>query len=168
MFAYHGYPSLIHRLTYRRHNHDNIHVRGYKEEGTTTTPFDMVMLNDMDRYHLVMDVIERVPGLAIGTPRCSGRRWSTRDWRLARTHARWATILRTFATGCGRADRGDTRVRVLVVNGGSSSLKLRLLDGDDQLVASEDASPDDEDAVRRFVETCAWCRRGRPSGRPRR
>jgi xylulose-5-phosphate/fructose-6-phosphate phosphoketolase len=64
IFAYHGYPSLIHRLTYRRTNHDNIHVRGYKEEGTTTTPFDMVMLNDLDRFHLVMDVIDRVPGLA--------------------------------------------------------------------------------------------------------
>ena len=63
IFAYHGYPSLIHRLTYRRTNHDNIHVRGYKEEGTTTTPFDMVMLNDLDRFHLVMDVIDRVPGL---------------------------------------------------------------------------------------------------------
>jgi xylulose-5-phosphate/fructose-6-phosphate phosphoketolase len=63
IFAYHGYPWLIHRLTYRRTNHDNIHVRGYKEEGTTTTPFDMVMLNDLDRYHLVIDVIDRVPGL---------------------------------------------------------------------------------------------------------
>ena len=63
VFAYHGYPWLIHRLTYRRANHDNIHVRGYKEEGTTTTPFDMVMLNDLDRFHLVMDVIDRVPGL---------------------------------------------------------------------------------------------------------
>jgi xylulose-5-phosphate/fructose-6-phosphate phosphoketolase len=64
IFAYHGYPLLIHRLTYRRANHSNIHVRGYKEEGTTTTPFDMVMLNDLDRFHLVMDVIDRVPGLA--------------------------------------------------------------------------------------------------------
>jgi len=63
VFAFHGYPWLIHRLTYRRANHDNIHVRGYKEEGTTTTPFDMVMLNDLDRFHLVMDVIDRVPGL---------------------------------------------------------------------------------------------------------
>jgi xylulose-5-phosphate/fructose-6-phosphate phosphoketolase len=63
IFAYHGYPWLIHRLTYRRRNHDNIHVRGYKEEGTTTTPFDMVMLNDLDRFHLVMDVIDRVPSL---------------------------------------------------------------------------------------------------------
>ncbi len=63
VFAYHGYPWLIHRLTYRRTNHANLHVRGYKEEGTTTTPFDMVMLNDLDRFHLVMDVIDRVPGL---------------------------------------------------------------------------------------------------------
>jgi xylulose-5-phosphate/fructose-6-phosphate phosphoketolase len=63
VFAYHGYPWLIHRLTYRRTNHENLHVRGYKEEGTTTTPFDMVMLNDLDRFHLVIDVIDRVPGL---------------------------------------------------------------------------------------------------------
>jgi xylulose-5-phosphate/fructose-6-phosphate phosphoketolase len=63
VFAYHGYPWLIHRLTYRRTNHANLHVRGYKEEGTVTTPFDMVMRNDLDRYHLVMDVIDRVPGL---------------------------------------------------------------------------------------------------------
>jgi xylulose-5-phosphate/fructose-6-phosphate phosphoketolase len=63
VFAYHGYPWLIHRLTYRRTNHDNLHVRGYKEEGTTTTPFDMVMLNDLDRFHLVIDVIDRVPAL---------------------------------------------------------------------------------------------------------
>jgi len=63
VFAYHGYPWLIHRLTYKRHGHSNLHARGYKENGTTTTPFDMVMLNDLDRYHLVMDVIDRVPGL---------------------------------------------------------------------------------------------------------
>ncbi len=63
IFAYHGYPALIHRLTYRRTNHHNFHVRGYMEEGTTTTPFDMVMLNDLDRFHLVMDVIDRAPGL---------------------------------------------------------------------------------------------------------
>ncbi len=64
IFAFHGYPWLIHRLTYRRTNHGNLHVRGYKEEGTTTTPFDMVVLNDLDRFKLVMDVIHRVPGLA--------------------------------------------------------------------------------------------------------
>ncbi len=65
IFAYHGYPWLIHRLTYRRHGHDNLHVRGYKEEGTVTTPFDMVVRNDMDRFHLVIDVIDRVPGLGV-------------------------------------------------------------------------------------------------------
>jgi xylulose-5-phosphate/fructose-6-phosphate phosphoketolase len=64
IFAYHGYPWLIHRLAYRRHHHADLHVRGYKEEGTTTTPFDMVVVNDLDRFHLVMDVIDRVPGLA--------------------------------------------------------------------------------------------------------
>jgi xylulose-5-phosphate/fructose-6-phosphate phosphoketolase len=63
IFAFHGYPWLIHRLTYRRTNHDNFHVRGYKEEGTTTTPFDMTVLNELDRFHLVMDVIDRVPGM---------------------------------------------------------------------------------------------------------
>jgi xylulose-5-phosphate/fructose-6-phosphate phosphoketolase len=63
IFAYHGYPWLIHRLTYRRHNHENLHVRGYIEEGTTTTPFDMVVLNNLDRFHLAMDVIDRVPSL---------------------------------------------------------------------------------------------------------
>ena len=86
VFAYHGYPWLIHRLTYRRTNHANLHVRGYKEEGTTTTPFDMVMLNDLDRYHLVMDVIDRVPGLA---DRAGHLRQEMEDARLhARTHAR--------------------------------------------------------------------------------
>jgi xylulose-5-phosphate/fructose-6-phosphate phosphoketolase len=66
IFAFHGYPWLVHRLTYRRHNHDNLHVRGYKEEGTITTPFDMTVLNDMDRFHLVIDVIDRLP--ATGSP----------------------------------------------------------------------------------------------------
>ena len=79
IFAYHGYPWLIHRLTYRRTNHANLHVRGYKEEGTTTTPFDMVMLNDLDRFHLVMDVIDRVPGLG-----AARRRAAPADGRRAR------------------------------------------------------------------------------------
>jgi xylulose-5-phosphate/fructose-6-phosphate phosphoketolase len=79
IFAYHGYPWLIHRLTYRRRNHPNLHVRGYKEEGTTTTPFDLVMLNDMDRYHLVIDAIDRVPGLG---PRAAHLRQLMVDERL--------------------------------------------------------------------------------------
>jgi len=86
IFAYHGYPWLIHRLTYRRTNHDNIHVRGYKEEGTTTTPFDMVMLNDLDRYHLVMDVIDRVPGLGSHSARLRQRMVDARV--RARTYTR--------------------------------------------------------------------------------
>jgi len=86
LFAYHGYPWLIHRLTYRRTNHANLHVRGYKEEGTTTTPFDMVMLNDLDRYHLVIDVIDRVPGLA---DRAGHLRQEMEDARLrARAYGR--------------------------------------------------------------------------------
>jgi xylulose-5-phosphate/fructose-6-phosphate phosphoketolase len=86
VFAYHGYPWLIHRLTYRRTNHGNLHVRGYKEEGTTTTPFDMVMLNDMDRFHLVMDVIDRVPGLG---GRAAHLRQEMQDMRLrARAYTR--------------------------------------------------------------------------------
>lgn len=80
IFAYHGYPWLIHRLTYRRKGHANIHVRGYKEEGTTTTPFDMVMLNDLDRYHLVIDVIDRVPFLR---SKAAGLRQQMLDARLA-------------------------------------------------------------------------------------
>jgi xylulose-5-phosphate/fructose-6-phosphate phosphoketolase len=79
IFAYHGYPWLIHRLTYRRTNHASLHVRGYKEEGTTTTPFDMVMLNDLDRFHLVMDVIDRVPGLG---PKAAHLRQLMADERL--------------------------------------------------------------------------------------
>jgi xylulose-5-phosphate/fructose-6-phosphate phosphoketolase len=80
IFAYHGYPSLIHRLTYRRNGHSHLHVRGYKEEGTTTTPFDMVMMNDLDRFHLVMDVIDRVPSLG---SRAASLRQQMSDARLA-------------------------------------------------------------------------------------
>ncbi|PKV77296.1 phosphoketolase family protein [Nocardia fluminea] len=79
IFAFHGYPWLVHRLTYSRTNHANLHVRGYKEKGTTTTPFDMVMLNDLDRFHLVLDVIDRVPGLR---ERAAGLRQEIVDARL--------------------------------------------------------------------------------------
>ncbi|WP_379568529.1 phosphoketolase [Nonomuraea mangrovi] len=86
IFNYHGYPWLIHRLTYRRHGHHHLHVRGYKEEGTTTTPFDMAMLNDIDRYHLVMDVIDRVEGLGAAQAHL---RQEMADTRLkARAHTR--------------------------------------------------------------------------------
>ena len=86
VFAWHGYPSLIHRLTYSRRNHANIHVRGFVDEGTTTTPFDMVMLNDLDRFRLVMDVIDRVPSLG---SRAAGLRQQMSDARLAaRAHTR--------------------------------------------------------------------------------
>jgi xylulose-5-phosphate/fructose-6-phosphate phosphoketolase len=109
VFAYHGYPWLIHRLTYRRANHRNIHVRGYKEEGTTTTPFDMVMLNDLDRFHLVMDVIDRVPGLG---SRAAHIRQAMMDKRLdcrayTRVHGEDAPEIRDWRwPGAGRKERG--------------------------------------------------------------
>jgi xylulose-5-phosphate/fructose-6-phosphate phosphoketolase len=88
VFAFHGYPWLVHRLTYRRTNHPRFHVRGYKENGTTTTPFDMVMLNDLDRFHLVIDVIDRVPGLGANAARLrqqmTDARLHARAW--TRTH----------------------------------------------------------------------------------
>ena len=141
IFAYHGYPWLIHRLTYRRANHRNLHVRGYKEEGTTTTPFDMVMLNDMDRYHLVMDVIDRVPGLGQRARRAApgdGGRAPARARVHARARGRPARGPRLEAAG------GLTRVRVLVVNAGSSSLKLRLLGDGDELLGTRDLAPGDD------------------------
>jgi len=85
VFAYHGYPWLIHRLTYRRSGHSNLHVRGFKEEGTTTTPFDMLMRNDLDRYHLVMDVIDRVPSL--GSKYANLRQYMADKRILARAYA---------------------------------------------------------------------------------
>ncbi|HXI45684.1 MAG TPA: phosphoketolase family protein [Candidatus Acidoferrales bacterium] len=101
VFAYHGYPWLIHRLTYRRTNHGNIHVRGYKEEGTTTTPFDMVMLNDLDRFHLVIDAIDRVPGLEsrAGHVRqlMADRRLQARQW--TRDHGEDDPAIRDWAWG---------------------------------------------------------------------
>jgi xylulose-5-phosphate/fructose-6-phosphate phosphoketolase len=106
VFAYHGYPWLIHRLTYRRTGHAHLHVRGYKEEGTTTTPFDMLMLNDLDRFHLVIDVIDRVPGLG---QRYAGLRQRMVDARLearayTREHGQDSPIVRAWM----RPDVGET------------------------------------------------------------
>jgi xylulose-5-phosphate/fructose-6-phosphate phosphoketolase len=99
IFAYHGYPSLIHRLTYSRHGHDNFHVRGYIEEGTTTTPFDMVVMNNMDRFHLVMDVIDRVPGLAAtaGGLRQQMADTLSRHWAYTREHGEDLPEVRDWA-----------------------------------------------------------------------
>lgn len=77
VFAFHGYPALVHKLTYRRHNHSNIHVRGYKEEGTTTTPFDMVVINNLDRFQLALDAIERIPRLKDQVSAAQDRYWTT-------------------------------------------------------------------------------------------
>ena len=126
IFAFHGYPWLIHRLTYRRTNHKNLHVRGYKEEGTTTTPFDMVVLNDLDRFHLVEDVIDRAAAarragrlLQAGDPRQAdraqavhreARRGHARDHRLAlgerRREARRGAARRKRTTSSGIARSG--------------------------------------------------------------
>ena len=114
IFAYHGYPWLIHRLTYRRTNHDNIHVRGYKEEGTTTTPFDMVMMNDLDRYHLVMDVIDRVPSLGSRAAALRQEMGDTRtpgpgvDPRARRGPARGARLVRGPAEPTRQPSRSRT------------------------------------------------------------
>ena len=104
LFAFHGYPWLIHRLTYRRHGHDNLHVRGYKEEGTTTTPFDMTVLNDLDRFHLVEGVIDRVPGLA-RRPRTCGSACATSWSSIASTSRATARTCRRSGTGSGSSAR---------------------------------------------------------------
>ena len=162
IFAYHGYPWLIHRLTYRRTNHDNLHVRGYKEEGTTTTPFDMVVLNDMDRYHLVMDVIDRVPGLAT---RAAVVRQQMVDKR-ARAPPLRARARRGHAGGA-RLDVAAV-MRVLVVNAGSSSLKLSVLDDADEIVEQHDLEDWDGDAsVLGDAGRLLGLRRRRPPGRAR-
>ena len=100
IFAFHGYPWLIHRLTYRRTNHGNLHVRGYKEEGTTSTPFDMVVLNDLDRFHLVEDVIDRLPQLG---PRAAYLKQAIHEKLIDHrsTSRSTATTCRTSADGNG-------------------------------------------------------------------
>jgi hypothetical protein len=103
IFAFHGYPWLVQPLTYRRRNHDQLHVRGYKEKGTTTTPFDMVMLNDLDRYHLVMDVIDRVSGWGPGRPACA-RTWSMPGCGRGRGPGSTAKTCRRSRSGPGRSE----------------------------------------------------------------
>jgi xylulose-5-phosphate/fructose-6-phosphate phosphoketolase len=116
IFAYHGYPWLIHRLTYRRTNHQGLHVRGYKEEGTTTTPFDMVVRNDLDRFHLVGDVVDRVPRLA---PRAGYAKQFLRDKLIdhanyIRVHGQDLPEVRNWRWGAatdGRHDGGQKHGR---------------------------------------------------------
>src|SRR5580658_4360485 len=79
IFAFHGYPAMVHKLTYRRHNHDNIHVRGYREEGTTTTPFDMVVLNNLDRFQLALDAIHRIPRFSDQLDKATARYWAAME-----------------------------------------------------------------------------------------
>jgi len=79
IFAFHGYPAMIHKLTYGRHNHDNFHVRGYREEGTTTTPFDMVVLNNLDRYQLALDAIKRIPRFGDRVEAATARYWTAME-----------------------------------------------------------------------------------------
>ena len=115
VFAFHGYPWLIHRLTYRRTNHHNFHVRGYKEEGTTTTPFDMTVLNDLDRFHLAMDVLDRVPRLQSTSARISNKfvRNKLIEHKKAVRSSNTAKICRRFAIGSGLTDENPGSQRRL-------------------------------------------------------
>ena len=101
MFAYHGYPSLIHRLTYRRTNHGNFHVHGYKEEGTTTTPFDMTVMNEIDRFHLVKDVIDARARASAQRANVVRTHATTNWWSIATTSGPMARTCRKSATGSG-------------------------------------------------------------------
>ena len=122
IFAYHGYPWLIHRLVYRRSNDSRIHVRGYKEEGTTTTPFDMVMLNDLDRFHLVIDVIDRVPGLgsnyAALRQQMVDKRIHARQY--TRAHGDDIPEVRDWVWPAARGMRADSRMGATAATGGDN------------------------------------------------
>ena len=148
IFAYHGYPYLIHRLTYSRKNHSDMHVHGYKEEGTTTTPFDMTVLNRLDRYHLAIDVIDRVPGLAVGAAHVKQR---FRDKLLEQRVmcGSMARICPKSGIGSGLARQVPKQATnppphlicqvqvasipkpILVLNAGSSSIEFGLFDAID-------------------------------------
>ncbi|MFC5929232.1 phosphoketolase family protein [Cryobacterium melibiosiphilum] len=133
IFAYHGYPWLIHRLTYKRHGHENLHARGYKENGTTTTPFDMVMMNDLDRYQLVIDVIDRTPGLGARSGLLRQRMQDARlaAWQYTRDHGEdapavvdwtWAAASGTAGSvGAASADDLAASVRAAASTGGDNS-----------------------------------------------
>ena len=145
IFAFHGYPWLIHRLAYRRTNHENFHVRGYMEEGTTTTPFDMCVLNGIDRFDLASDVIDRVPRLrdvgAQARERCGTPSRSTAGRPGARRGSAGGEGLAVVGGGRARhrgrePPAGAGGVKVLIVNAGSSSLKLSLLDDDGAVVVA--------------------------------
>ena len=138
IFAFHGYPWLIHRLTYRRTGHKNLHVRGYKEEGTTSTPFDMCVMNDLDRFHLVSDVIDRVPISGRGPPTPS-RRSATSLSSTRNTFARTATTCPRSQAGRGgkrrrpgrcvrlrptTSDREEARVNVFAIRHGETAWSL--------------------------------------------
>ena len=166
IFAYHGYPWLIHRLTYRRTNHGNFHVRGYKEEGTTTTPFDMVMLNDLDRFHLVMDAIDRVPQL--GGHAVVDRQAMVDARAEARRHTRetGADLPRGHRLGVGNG--AVSTQDVLSSTSARAASKLRILDGDDTMIAARDLPAGGDatlaDAIAGFADTLVR----RPSHRARR
>ena len=160
IFAYHGYPWLIHRLTYRRANHDNIHVRGYKEEGTTTTPFDMVMLNDLDRFHLVIDVDRPRRRASASAPRTCARRWSTRGCATAPTRARTATIRPRSATGPGRAGGEPTADVGLSSCASSSSTPARAASSSPCSTTTTQRSPQRELAAPRAAIDAAALRDG--------
>jgi xylulose-5-phosphate/fructose-6-phosphate phosphoketolase len=110
IFAYHGYPWLIHRLTYRRANHENMHVRGYKEEGTTTTPFDMTVLNEVDRFNLAIDVIDRVPRLqpAAGHAREALKNKLIEHRRYVRSHGEDLPEIRNWSWAATRGPEVTT------------------------------------------------------------
>ena len=111
VFAYHGYPSLIHKLTYSRTNHHNLHVRGYREEGTTTTPFDMTVLNELDRFHLVKLVIDRVPSLGAQAAELTQiiRDKLTQHTRYIRKHGEDMPEIRNWKWGANGAVKGGLK-----------------------------------------------------------